>query len=164
MILQRSSELAIRAAFFLAHQAPGKLSPAHEIAAHAGVPEPYLAKILQRLSAAGIVQSFRGPGMGIKLARPANTISLASLVRVMEGSDKANVCVLGLPECSDATPCALHHEWIPIRGTICNLLEKTTLADLVESVAAREAVLGPRKARRLPVPAKAEARRRRRRS
>jgi Rrf2 family iron-sulfur cluster assembly transcriptional regulator len=160
VILQRSSELAIRAAFFLAHQAPGKLSPAHEIAAHAGVPEPYLAKILQRLSAAGFIQSFRGPGMGMKLGRPANAITLASLVFLMEGSAKVNECVLGLPACSEEAPCALHHEWVPIRTTICKLLEKTTLADLVESVAAREAVFGPRKVRGLQVTAQARRRRR----
>jgi Rrf2 family iron-sulfur cluster assembly transcriptional regulator len=162
MILQRSSELAIRAAFFLAHQAPGKLSPAHEIAAHAGVSEPYLAKILQRLSAAGLIQSFRGPGRGMKLARPANTITLASLVLVMEGSNKTKACVLGLPACSDEVPCALHHEWVPIRASICNLLEKTTLAGLAKSVAARGAVFGAQKMSRLPVSAKVRAGRKRR--
>jgi Rrf2 family iron-sulfur cluster assembly transcriptional regulator len=164
MILQRSSELAIRAAFFLSHQAPGKLSPAHEIAAHAGVSEPYLAKILQRLSAAGLIQSFRGPGRGMKLARPANTITLASLVLVMEGSNKTNACVLGLPACSNEVPCALHHEWVPIRASICNLLEKTTLADLAKSITAQEAIFKRGKAMRLPVPAKVQAGQRRRRS
>ena len=50
MLFQHSSELALRAALFLAQQVPGKLSPVHEIAAAAGVSEAYLAKILQRLT------------------------------------------------------------------------------------------------------------------
>lgn len=124
-------------------------------------PNPIWPKILQRLSAAGFIQSFRGPGMGMKLGRPANTITLASVVFLMEGSARVNECVLGLPACSEEAPCALHHEWVPIRATICNLLEKTTLADLVESVAAREAVFGPRKVTELQA---ALIRRRRRRS
>ncbi len=162
MILQRSSEVAIRAAFFLAHQPPGKLTPAHEIAAHAGILPAYLAKILQKLSAAKLVRSFRGPGKGIELGRPANQITLASLILVMEGSKRADQCVLGLDVCSEETPCALHHEWNPIRATICNLLEKTTLADLAKSVAAREAVFGARKVRGLQMPEQAGVRRRRR--
>jgi Rrf2 family protein len=64
MILQHSSELAIRAALFLAQQAPGKLSPVHEIAAQLGVSKAYLAKVTQRLVATGLVRSFRGPGKG----------------------------------------------------------------------------------------------------
>ena len=85
MILQRSSELAIRAALFLAQQAPGKLSPVHEIAAYTGVSEAYLAKILQRLAGAGLVRSFRGPGKGMELGRAPGSISLDSIVCAMEG-------------------------------------------------------------------------------
>ena len=49
MLFQHASELALRATLFLAKQAPGKLTPVHEMAAHAGVSEAYLAKILNWL-------------------------------------------------------------------------------------------------------------------
>jgi Rrf2 family protein len=162
MILQRSSELAIRAAFFLAQQVPGKLTPVHEIAAHTGVSEAYLAKILQKLASAGLVRSFRGPGKGMELGRAASTITLASLVLVMEGSREADECVLGLGRCSEETPCVLHDEWIPIHTKIRNLLEKTTLADLAESVIAGEVRFGARQASELWAPAKVETSRGRR--
>jgi Rrf2 family protein len=162
VLFQHASELAIRATIFLARQAPGKLSPVREIAACAGVSEAYLAKILQRLASAGLVRSFRGPGKGMELGRAASTITLASLIHVMEGPKTADECVLGLGTCSQETPCVLHDEWVPIRASIRNLLEKTTLADLAGSVLSREARFGARPVSRLREPAKAHASRGRR--
>jgi Rrf2 family transcriptional regulator, iron-sulfur cluster assembly transcription factor len=132
MILQRSSELGIRAALFLAQQPPGKLSPVHEIAEHTGASEAYLAKILQRLTCAGLVRSFRGPGRGMKLAQPPSSITLDSLVRAIGGSSCEDQCVLGFGACSMESPCTLHKDWVPIRRAIQALLQNTTLANLVE--------------------------------
>jgi Rrf2 family protein len=132
MILQRSSELAIRAALFLAQQAPGKLSPVHEIAAHTGVSEAYLAKVLQRLASAGLVRSFRGPGNGMELGRAPASINLDSIVRAIEGTRMDDECVLGIGICSKESSCTLHAEWVPIRTAIQSLLQNTTLANLVE--------------------------------
>jgi Rrf2 family protein len=159
MLFQHGSELAIRATLFLAQQAPGKLSPVHKIADHAGVSEAYLAKILQRLASAGLVRSFRGPGNGMELGRAANTITLASVIHVMEGPRAADECVLGLGTCSEESFCVLHEEWIPIRTAIHNLLENTTLADLAELILTREAKAGARLASGYRAPARAEIRR-----
>jgi Rrf2 family iron-sulfur cluster assembly transcriptional regulator len=139
MLFQHASELAIRATVFLAQQAPGKLTPVHEIAAHVGVSEAYLAKILQRLASAGLVRSFRGPGKGMELGREPQAITLAILIRAIEGNKATDECVLGLGACSEARPCSLHQEWLPLRNQMRELLERTTLADL-----AREARRGER--------------------
>lgn len=144
MFLQHSSELAIRATLFLAQQAPGKLSPVHEIAADAGVSEAYLAKILQRLTSVGLVRSFRGPGRGMELGRAPDTITLASLIQAVEGLKSSDECVLGLGVCSEENPCPLHKDWIPLHTAIRNLLEKTTLADLVRAVRESSGRVAPR--------------------
>lgn len=144
MLLQHSSELAIRATLFLAQQAPGKLSPVREIAAHAGVSEAYLSKILQRLSSAGLVRAFRGPGKGMELGRAPDAITLASLIEAMEGAKAPGECVLGLGVCAEENPCPLHEEWMPLRTAIRDLLQKTTLADLVRTVSQRLAQPAPR--------------------
>ena len=133
MLFRHASELAIRATVFLALQEPGKLSPVHEIAADSGASEAYLSKILQRLTGAGLVRSFRGPGKGMELGRPPGEITLAELIHAVEGVQAEQSCVFGLGRCTQGTPCALHHEWLPIRSALCELLEKTTLADLAEA-------------------------------
>ncbi|MBI4459275.1 MAG: Rrf2 family transcriptional regulator [Acidobacteria bacterium] len=132
MILHRSSELAIRAALFLAQQAPGKLSPVHEIAAHVGVSEAYLSKVLQRLAGAGLVRSFRGFGKGMELARIPDRITLSSLIHAAQGSLSSDACFLGLGMCSPENPCPIHWDWLPIKNSVRDLVEKTTLADLVQ--------------------------------
>lgn len=131
MVLQHASELALRATLFLAQQAPGKLSPVHEIAAHANVSEAYLAKILQRLASCGLARSFRGPGKGMELGRAPSAISLAAVIRAVEGPKELDTCVLGLGVCPKENPCPLHDRWLPLRTAIDNFLENTTLADLV---------------------------------
>lgn len=132
MFFQRATELAIQATLFLAQQAPCKLSPVHEIAAHAGVSEAYLAKILQRLAGAGLVRSFRGPGKGMELGRAPDAITLVSLIKAVEGPRSTDECVLGLGVCSEESPCLLHGRWVPLRTEIRRLLEETTLASLVQ--------------------------------
>ncbi|OFW19814.1 MAG: hypothetical protein A3H27_13480 [Acidobacteria bacterium RIFCSPLOWO2_02_FULL_59_13] len=134
MTLHRSSELAIRAALFLAQQAPGKLSPVHEIAAHAGASEAYLSKVLQRLASAGLVRSFRGFGKGTELAQSPERITLSSLIHATQGSLDSDACVLGLGICSEEHPCAIHRDWVPLRDAIRDLVEKTTLADLIHNI------------------------------
>jgi Rrf2 family protein len=133
MLLQHASELAIRATVFLAQQSPGKLSPVREVAARAGVPEAYLAKIFQRLAHAGLVRTFRGPGKGVELGRAPGAISLAALVRAVEGPTVSEGCVFGLSSCPATAPCPLHGEWMPLQAGIRDLLEKTTLADLIRT-------------------------------
>jgi Rrf2 family protein len=134
VILHRSSELAIRAALFLAQQAPGKLSPVHEIAAHTGVSEAYLSKVLQPLASTGLVRSFRGFGKGMKLARSPEQITLSSLINATQGPVASEACLLGLGICSEEHPCAIHRDWVPLRNTIRDLVEKTTLADLIQNI------------------------------
>jgi Rrf2 family protein len=80
VVFQHASELAIRSMLFLAQQAPGKLSPVHEIVSYVNVSEAYRAKILHRLSSSGLVRSFRGPGKGMELGRAPSAIALAAVI------------------------------------------------------------------------------------
>lgn len=131
MLFQRSTGVAIQALVYLAIQVPGKLSPTHEIAAQAAVPEAYLAKVLQRLALAGLVRTFRGCGKGVELGRPAEEIPLSSVMVAAQGSLASDNCVLGLSVCSEEYPCLLHSEWLPHRAAIQEMMVSTTVADLV---------------------------------
>jgi Rrf2 family transcriptional regulator, iron-sulfur cluster assembly transcription factor len=131
LIFNRATEVAIQALVLLAQQPPGKLTPTHEIAAEADVPEAYLAKVLQRLSAAGLVRTFRGSGKGIELGKAPEEIRTSAVVIAAQDSLDSERCVLGLNVCSEQNPCSLHYEWLPHRAAIQELLDRTTIADLV---------------------------------
>lgn len=143
MLYRHTSEIAIRAALFLAQQPPGKLSTVQEIAVGTGLPKSYLAKIIQKLVSAGLVRSFRGPGGGIELGRAPEAISLWSLVRAVEGPAGPEGCVLGTHLCLPEKPCLLHHQWVSLRNKMEKLLDQTTLAKLVGTV--RERCKAPEK-------------------
>ncbi|HSB73152.1 MAG TPA: Rrf2 family transcriptional regulator [Candidatus Methylomirabilis sp.] len=142
MLQSTASAMAIRAALFLALQPSGTLFPVREIAKQTGLPEPYLAKIVRQLTAAGLVRAFRGPGGGVSLAESPQTISLWSIVRAIEGPVETEWCVLGLQPCSADMLCPIHLQYAPLRSEMQRLLEETTLAALLRRLRKGDAFRG----------------------
>ena len=136
MLYDHTSELAVRAALYLALQPPGQLSTIREIARGTALPGPYLAKVLRPLIRAGLVRAFRGPGAGLELGRPSGEISLLSVVQALDGGAVRDACALGLRQCCTDSPCPLHQRWFPLRQQMQKLLEETTLASLVHELTA----------------------------
>ena len=103
-----------------------------EIAKCAGVPKPYLAKIVNSLARQGLVTAKRGVGGGIALSRPPEGISLLQIVEAVEGKDWLGECLLGLDECSNLATCPTHDFWERIRREITQELKAITLASVIE--------------------------------
>ncbi len=103
-----------------------------DIAACAGVPAPYLAKLVQRLVEAGLVISKRGYRGGITLARKPHEISLLEIDRATERGAQPEKCLLGMEQCSDARACPIHEFWKPTRESVRKTLSETTLADVLD--------------------------------
>ena len=104
--------------------------PVRELAARHGAPGPYLAKILQSLAHAGILESLRGPRGGFRLARAAHHISIQEVINALHGGDPLDTCALGLHACDEANPCPMHPIWVEIKPLIHESLGRTTLRDL----------------------------------
>ena len=129
MMLSQASKYALRATIYLAERPRGN-HLSRDIAAALTVPAQYLAKILQDLVRAGLLTSAKGRGGGFRLALPPDRITLLQVVHAIEGERYADGCVLGLPHCSEAEPCALHEAWKQTRGDFLKALERTLLVDL----------------------------------
>jgi Rrf2 family protein len=100
------------------------------IAAAQDIPVPFLEQILLALKRAGIVRTRRGPEGGYWLARPAAEITLAEVIRAVEGP-LANVQGArpeDVPYTGAAAP--LQDVWIAVRANLRAVLEAVTLADL----------------------------------
>lgn len=137
MIFSQTTQYALYALTFLSTQEPGKYVMARMIAEHEGVPANYLAKVLQQLARAGLVESVRGPTGGFRLAVDLEELSLFEVRAIFEGPWSQRACVLGRKTCSEADACSAHHNWQPIVGSIEDYLTRTTVADIVrERVAA----------------------------
>jgi Rrf2 family protein len=129
VILSQSAKYALRATIYLADHGEGP-HLSREIAEALDVPAQYLAKILQDLARHGLLISAKGRGGGFRLAQPADQIVLLRVVRAIDGERFGEGCALGLPDCSDEAPCALHGAWKELKGEILGMLENTNLSDL----------------------------------
>lgn len=102
------------------------------LAARLGISLPMVAKILNRLVQAGLVASRRGPGGGYTLARPAEDIRLCEVIAPTEGEAWGAGCLMGLPQCDDENPCALHPAWLKLRTRILDMLERRTVREMAD--------------------------------
>ena len=138
MLLSKSCEYAIRAALYVAMRAPGGYTTVREVSTALGMPYPFLAKIAQTLTQAGILRTLRGPSGGVTLARPAAEITLKEIVVATDGPAIFRECVLGLPGCGDRTPCPLHDEWAPARARVERMFGGATLAETAANIHAHD--------------------------
>lgn len=137
MLFSKGCTYAIRAALLVAVKETRegrKFIPIRELADELDLSFHFLTKILQILTEAEIMKSFRGPNGGIGLARPANKISLIHIISAVDGMSLFSECVLGLPGCGEATPCPLHKTWSKQREELQRMLEGTTLAALARDL------------------------------
>ena len=129
MHVSARSDYAIRAAAELA--AAGDAMKGDRIAEAQSIPLKFLENVLLELKHAGIVSSRRGASGGYLLARPASEISLADVIRAVDGP-MANVRGQRPEEVEYAGPAApLREVWVAVRASLREVLEATSLADLV---------------------------------
>jgi Rrf2 family protein len=130
MRISAKVDYAVRAAIELA-AAEGQPIKGEVIADAQGIPLKFLENILGELKHTGIVNSRRGAQGGYWLAKPADEVSLADIVRAVEGP-LASVRGQGPETLSykgEAEP--LQKVWIALRANIRAVMEDTTLADIV---------------------------------
>jgi Rrf2 family transcriptional regulator, cysteine metabolism repressor len=105
-----------------------------------GLPLAYLEHLVQRLRRAELVESRRGAHGGYTLARPAEDISMAEVVRALEGDIAPIECITADPERGlvcvregelGHDPCPTKLLWTRVQGSIVRTLNEMTLADLV---------------------------------
>lgn len=130
MRLSARADYALRAAIELAAAGSGHVT-VEQLARAQRIPGKFLEAILTQLRRAGLVRSQRGPDGGFWLARPASEISLADIIRAIDGP---LVDVRGeRPEKVGYTGAAepLQTVWIALRANERAILEEVTLAHLV---------------------------------
>lgn len=130
MSLSQSTGYAISALTCIAEQGENAIL-IRDIAKLANVPAPYLAKLIAKLAAAGLVESKRGLHGGVRVARNPASISVLDVAQAIDGVTALGECLLGLPLCSSNNACPAHGVWGGIRSQIENLLREMTLADVV---------------------------------
>jgi Rrf2 family protein len=110
--------------------------PVHirDISAAQEIPERFLEQILLLLKRTGYLRSKKGPHGGYYLAKPPAKISVAEVIRVMDGPLAPIDCVSVTAHevCSREKFCGLKSLWKETRDAIARILERTSFAELAE--------------------------------
>ena len=147
MIYTDSGKYAIRAVTFIAsREHPDNPVSAADVAAAEQIPPYYLAKVLQDLARADILDSVRGRGGGFLLRRDAKEIGVMEVLEAVENVRRlTKECVLGLDECDDSVSCPMHRTWKRFRESLLKRLGTMTVRDLVVELRRKRRYLGVRR-------------------
>ncbi|MFC1873599.1 RrF2 family transcriptional regulator, partial [Chloroflexota bacterium] len=92
----------------------------------------YLQHLVTPLTAGGILRTTRGPRGGVALAKPPEEIRLDEVIKLLEGSIAPVECVNNPEICARSASCVTRDIWSEVKNAINDVLEATTLLDLVK--------------------------------
>src|SRR6266404_291240 len=134
MKLSLRGEYALRALVVLGTHYPKPVLSIQVISAQQNIPKRFLEQILNDLKSAGVVESKRGIAGGYRLALPPEDISLATVIRHIEGALAPVSCVSGRfyekCSCPNEARCAIRSVMKEVRDAVVKIVERLTVADL----------------------------------
>jgi Rrf2 family protein len=137
--LSKRTQYCLRALYALARDyGSGPTLIAH-LAEQEAIPKKFLEQILLSLKATGLVESKKGKGGGYTLVRPPDQISIASVIRMVDGPLAPLPCASETrfrkcDECVDIETCGTRIVMREVRDAVAQILDSTTLAQVCHKV------------------------------
>ena len=141
--LSKKVDYALIALMHLAQHGEGA-SSAREVASIYGMPQDLLAKVLQKLARSGLVVSRQGMKGGYSLARPAEAITVARVIEVVEGQPSLTQCLTDLGACEQFDTCNIKSPLQRLNDEVLLMLSLTTIARMCDDDHASFATEGSR--------------------
>jgi Rrf2 family protein len=152
-MLSQKAKYAIKALLVLAKaQSEDLLSPARTISTRENIPKKFLDLIFFELRREGLIVSTRGREGGYALAKPAAAISIAEIVRAVDGPLAPLPCASvrfyrRCDDCRDETSCEVRRLMREVRNAAAAILDNTSLAEAASFNAPRRKAKAPARAR-----------------
>lgn len=129
----KACEYGIRACVVVAlNSLEKKRISLREISKAIDSPEPFTAKILQKLVKNRLIYSIHGAQGGFEMVTiNLKKITLEDIVMAIDGDASFSMCVLGLKECSEINPCPAHKKYKHIKSEFKNMIKTTTVFEMV---------------------------------
>lgn len=142
-MLSSKARYGLKAMTVLAHRYGDKVHvPVDDIAAAEHVPGKFLEAILTQLRKRGLLVSRRGPAGGFMLARAPETITLAEVIRTLDGPFAPTPCArtrnpVRCEGCDDIKTCRIRPYMREVRDAMAKVWEERTIRDLADGAAGR---------------------------
>jgi FeS assembly SUF system regulator len=159
IILSKLADYGVILGVHLAREsgrAPAEAAPttAGSLAEATQLPTSTVAKVLKSLARAGLVTSVRGAAGGYRLGRPAALITIADMVKAIDGPLGVTQCTSDEDHCSRQSFCLTRPHWSRINSAVAAALSSVSLADMASPFLAesRPVALPPGLADQPPAP------------
>ena len=140
--LTKKADYALMAMKHLADHAQEGSASAKDVADSFGIPPEALAKILQRLAKAGLLQSQHGTYGGYRLARAAHTISAFEVIQAIDGPLFITSCVTVRGECGQSDRCNIREPLRKVNESIEAVLKRIKISHMREEPEVAESATG----------------------
>jgi Rrf2 family protein len=135
-MLSKKAKYGLQALLYLAKQPQQQPVLIAEMAEKARLPKKFLELILLDLKNVGLLQSRKGKGGGYFLSRKPETIPVGTVVRVLNGPLAPVACAsqtayMRCSDCESEETCGIHMVMKEVRDAMANILDRTTLADVL---------------------------------
>ena len=132
MFFSKSFGYALRGVLYVAIKSEeNRKVRVEEIAKRLSVPRHFLGKVMNRIVKECILNSTKGPYGGFSINQETLTAPLIRLLRITDGMEQFNNCVLKLKKCNSKNPCPLHLYMEKSRDELLRIFSQTTVADLL---------------------------------
>ncbi len=138
-MLSNTCKYAIRSVLYIAvNQKDNEKIGIKKIAKDLDLPAPFLSKILQVLSKNKILKSTKGPNGGFALNKNAKDLNLLSIIKIIDGTDFFDTCVIGVKLCEDKPDkkelCPFHDHLDPLKEGFYSKFKNLTVGDFKDGI------------------------------
>ncbi len=136
-MISKKTKYALKALIYLGRRYEQGPVLIQELSRDENIPKKFLELILLTLKNSGILQSKKGKGGGYYLGRAPKDVSIGNIIRALDGPIAPVSCVSETAysrctECIDEMTCGIRLVMKDVRDAISNILDKTTLCDMLE--------------------------------
>ncbi|WP_437130444.1 RrF2 family transcriptional regulator [Peptostreptococcus russellii] len=132
MKLSTKGKYGLKAMFELALSSNGEPISLKHIAKEQGISDQYLEQIFSLLKKAGLVKSVRGAQGGYYISKDLNEITVADILRVLEGDMAFTECLLDEDACENFDSCSTRYVWAKIKESIEEVTQSISLQDMID--------------------------------
>ncbi|PSJ31745.1 AsnC family transcriptional regulator [Peptostreptococcus russellii] len=132
MKLSTKGKYGLKAMFELALSSNGEPISLKHIAKEQGISDQYLEQIFSLLKKAGLVKSVRGAQGGYYISKDLNEITVADILRVLEGDMAFTECLLDKDACENFDSCSTRYVWAKIKESIEKVTQSISLQDMID--------------------------------
>jgi len=132
MRLTQRADYGMAALLYLCQKRGDRRYSLDEISRATEIPEEFLRKIFQTLVKSGIVNSSKGRGGGVSLARSPKEITVAEVIKSLEEEMGLVRCLRDKTGCPRSSDCPASNFWRKIQENFFEILTRTSINDLIE--------------------------------